>query len=1133
VQKRLDFRILGPLEVRAEGVPLPLGGPRQRALLALLLLSANRVVSRDRLLEELVGARTGDAAHHTLSVQVSRLRRSIQPDGLTESRLVTCAPGYSLRVGPGELDLHRFEELVGEGRQALEENDPEQAVMRFRAAESLWRGRPLADIEFERFAQIEVERLEELRLGTLEERIQAELALGRHATLVPELERLAAEHPLRERFRGQLMLALYRAGRQADALEAYRLGRALLSEELALDPSPPLKELEQAILRQDAALELPRSAPAFPQAAEPLAVADARAAEPAPPWRARGLRWAGIATAGALVLGLVGFFTTEGGGSERSGFVSGDAIALVSPVSGRISAVVPLAASPSDTVEGFGSLWVTQYGAETVTRVDLRTRSVTQTIRVGHGPTGVATAAGAVWVANTLDGTVSRIDPKTDTVVETTSVGHQPSGLIVAGGSLWVSNRGDSTASRLDPGSGRVDAVVPVGAGPTGLAATRDALWVSSEDAGTVTRIQPHTATVVNTIHVGDAPAAIAAAREGVWVLDRLDSTLSRIDAATDTVAATVPTGGTPAALAVVDGRVWVTNETSGELARLDPNRLTLAHVTRIGGRLGALTASPDGLWVGVAATGARHRGGTMRVVTAIGGVPSTDPASAAEISPVQLLGLSNDGLVTFDHVAGPDGARIVPDLALFLPAPGDGGRTYTFRLRRAIRYSTGGVVMPTDVRSSFERLFDVRSPGMDFYDQIVGAAACESHRPCHLSDGIIADDREGTVTFRLTRPDPDFLYKLAQQYAFVVPASTPHRLLSSPIPATGPYVIATYAPGRELHLVRNPVFREWSAAAQPDGYPDRIDWNFTATPTQAVKMVEQGSADLMTNIGAPPPSTREELQLRFPGLLRTHPETGTDFWALNTRARPFDDVRVRRAVNYAVDRRVVANIYGGSEAAEPTCQLLPPPIPGYRRYCPYTRSPSLTGRWLRSDLDRARRLVAASGTRGMKVTVWDTPQPRAVADEGRYLASVLRRLGYRASVRFLDDPQIFEYTNDSHTHAQVITGGWSADYPSASDFIGKLTCDSFTPGVARSTIDSSELCDPALDREIARAEALQVTHPSAATNAWARLDRKLTNLAIWVPTVTTKDTDVVSSRAGDYQYHLLWGAMYDQIWVR
>ena len=244
----IEFRLLGPLEVTRDDRSLALGGVKQRSLLAILLLHANQVLSTDRLIDELWGASPPPTAAKSLQVMVSRLRKK-----LGDSRLVTHPPGYVLRVEPAALDLARFEQLVGEARQAA----PESAAPKLHRALSLWRGPALADLAYENFAQGEIARLEELRLAALDQRIDADLATGRHTELVGELEALVAGHPLHERLRCQLMLALYRSGRQAEALDAYRAARRELSEELGLEPSEELKRLEQAILRQDPALDLP------------------------------------------------------------------------------------------------------------------------------------------------------------------------------------------------------------------------------------------------------------------------------------------------------------------------------------------------------------------------------------------------------------------------------------------------------------------------------------------------------------------------------------------------------------------------------------------------------------------------------------------------------------------------------------------------------------------------------------------------------------------------------------------------------------------------------------------------------------------------------------------------------------
>ena len=336
-----------------------MGGPRQRALLALLLLSANRTVSRDRLIEELMLDPPGEKAERSLTVQVSRLRKALGSIDGSELRLVASPPGYVLRVEPGELDLDMFERLLAEGRSAFEGGDPARAAAAFRKGEALWRGRPLADLEFEPFARLEVGRLEELRLAAVEERIEAELELGRDAPLVPELEALVAERPLQERLRGLLMVALYRAGRQAEALETYRAGRRELHDELGLEPGPELQELErailthdptlrleQAILTNDPALPLDRTIPAHDPALEPAA-----RAQRAPKRRfhrelAVGLA-AGLVVAAAIVLVLVS-------GGSPSVRLAANGIGAIDTGTGQVALSLPVSSPPTSVAVGRG-----------------------------------------------------------------------------------------------------------------------------------------------------------------------------------------------------------------------------------------------------------------------------------------------------------------------------------------------------------------------------------------------------------------------------------------------------------------------------------------------------------------------------------------------------------------------------------------------------------------------------------------------------------------------------------------------------------------------------------------------------------------------------------------------------------
>ncbi len=255
-----QFSLLGPLSVTLDGAPIALGGQKRRALLAVLLLDANHVVSRDRLIDALWGEDPPDTARNTIQVYVSQLRKLL-PEGVLE----TAAPGYRLVVEPEAVDLFEFMRLSEEGRTALGAGDAPGAADALEAALALWRGAPLADFAWEPFAQTEIVRLEELRLAALEDRIEADLSLGRHGQLIAELERLVAEHPLRERLRGQLMLALYRSGRQADALAVYQRARRTMVDELGIEPGESLRRLERSILAHDPSLNAPQAGATSPR----------------------------------------------------------------------------------------------------------------------------------------------------------------------------------------------------------------------------------------------------------------------------------------------------------------------------------------------------------------------------------------------------------------------------------------------------------------------------------------------------------------------------------------------------------------------------------------------------------------------------------------------------------------------------------------------------------------------------------------------------------------------------------------------------------------------------------------------------------------------------------------------------
>jgi peptide/nickel transport system substrate-binding protein len=387
-----------------------------------------------------------------------------------------------------------------------------------------------------------------------------------------------------------------------------------------------------------------------------------------------------------------------------------------------------------------------------------------------------------------------------------------------------------------------------------------------------------------------------------------------------------------------------------------------------------------------------------------------------------------------------------------------------------------------------------------------------------------VADDASGTVTFHLTAPDPEFLYELTEQeYAAPVPPGTPdYDMGLDPIPGTGPYRIAL-AHANEVRLARNPFFREWSHAAQPDGNPDVIVWRRIRNEEAAATAVEEGHADWLQS--AIPLAAYRQTRIQSPAQLHSHALFAVEFLPFNTHVAPFRNVLVRRALNYAIDRNAIVRMYGGPAFATPTCQPLAPGLPGYIRFCPYTLHPRADGAYSGPDPRYARRLIARSGTRGDHITVWGSPDEGFVPPRmAFYVASVLRSLGYRTTVRLMP---IAKMTTARYSHLKLSTNGdWLVDYPDPTSYIPQF----FSCG-GRST--NGYVCDPALDRELQRAESLEPRAPAAANALWATIDRTLTNQAYWVPTVNMRQVDLVSKRIGGYQFNPVWGFLVDQSWVR
>jgi ABC-type dipeptide transport system, periplasmic component len=860
-----------------------------------------------------------------------------------------------------------------------------------------------------------------------------------------------------------------------------------------------------------------------------------------------------------LVAGLVVVVLLAGGGAygvvratrSPAALSAQDRVDVVDLSSAHVVEQVLLDQQPAGVAGGAGSMWVTNAAAGTVSRLDPDTRRVITTIEVGGQPTGVVVADGVVWVSDQEDRSVAEISPDVNKVVETVPVGNRPTGIAAGPSGVWVVNSADDTVTRIDARSGKASKSVDVGAGPAGIAVTADTVWVTNSADGTVSAIDPSTAKQRATYPVGIGPTGIAAAAGALWVANNLDGTLARLDPDTGAVTMKIPVGNGPTAVAAAGGSVWVSNEDGATLVRVDPRTDQVTATLRVGGTPHGLAAAGGSLWVTAAATAISHRGGTL---TVLGGVDtSIDPA----INYGTSSSIAYDGLVGLRRAAGAAGTTLVPDLATAIPTPVDGGKTYAFRLRKGIRYSTGALVHATDLRRAIERQF--RMPpafSLNYYSGIRGADACLKQRraaealddpkvraaadkgdalaerklrssECDLSRGIETDDATGSVTFHLVAPDAEFLYKLTLTLAAAVPPGTPdHDTGTHPIPSTGPYQIGSYTPhvkakgGRparlgRLELVRNPHFREWSRAAQPDGYPDRIVFRETPRGHDDLGDVLAGKADFLSVTGSP---RMQELKTRYAAQLHRNPGPGLHQIVFNTTKPPFNDVHARRALNYAVDPQQLLRTEGGVDAAQGTCQVLPPGFPGYAPYCPY-----------RTDLVKAHRLVAQSGTARDRVTVLLPDLQKAV---GPYLKRILTSLGYRVRIDILRADNYFGVAYRPHPQAQLVFNGWAADYPAASQFVEELfSCRYADP--AKRSFNAGRFCEAGVEATIQQALALQQTQPAAAGRLWQQADREVVDQAALLPLGIPLDVSVTSRQVGNFLYQPIYGVLLDQLWVK
>jgi DNA-binding SARP family transcriptional activator/DNA-binding beta-propeller fold protein YncE len=558
---------------------------RERALLLLLLLHAPRPVSTDGIMDALWPSAPPESAVKVVQNYVLRLRKALGHDAVA-----TVPAGYMLVLDGATLDAARAAALFARGHEALAGGAPDEADRLIDEGLSLFRGEPLADVRYEDFARAEITRLNEMQLAAVEDQYDARLQLGKHTSLVSHLEQRVERWPLRERLRGQLMLALYRSGRQADALAVYRKGHEALAEH-GLEPTRVLRDLESEILNQDPVLDLP------PSAGHDLARRT----------RSRSLMGVagGLAALAAVGAGAYWFVQPASGRSISS--LPADSVARVDPGTGRVDRWFSVGNTPTAVALSPGALWVTSFDDRTVIRIDLSSGrqevagtpstptgiaadgagvwvigrddgtierldeagvGVLAVLRTRPGLTDVTVDREGVWVSNAADGTLTRVDPQTNEVVSTLAGLTTPTGVALGAGRVWVAEAGARRVDAIDPSDGRIDLRIPLKLDPAELTFGDGALWATNPRDGTVTRIDPRSG-VQQLISVGTEPSHVAVANDYAWVTVDRDHTILKINGRTGRIerrlqladASKLVSRGrtiTPGGLATAGGSVWL-----------------------------------------------------------------------------------------------------------------------------------------------------------------------------------------------------------------------------------------------------------------------------------------------------------------------------------------------------------------------------------------------------------------------------------------------------------------------------------------------------------------------------------------------------------------------------------------------
>ena len=1011
----MEFRILGPLEVVDGERSISLGGPKQRSVLALLLLARGRAVSTDTLVERIWDGRPPETARKSVQGYVGSLREALG------GRIETVERGYALPTREAELDVEVFEDLA----RTRGGESARHAATRLDRALALVRGHPLEDLRHERWAETEASRLDEVVLSAQEACNDAELSVGHDARLVPELERLSAAHPYRERFAEQLMLALYRSGRQAAALEAYRRVAHRLRTDLGLEPGRALQELEQRMLNHDPALE-PRNR-----------LEQAR--------RRRRFGWKLIAFGGALIaLAAV----AAGVLVERSRGASLESVKpsviILDTQTGKVVARWPYQefAYPWATT-GDGRFWLASTTSG-FTEIDARTgRFVRRVLPPFATGTNLALPSGnSIWFTGV--GGLARYDMQQgrETARYRLMRGTHRFGLYGitrASRSIWVASVEENEVIRVDPSTGAAEARIPVRS-PWVLASGEGGIWVTSETDG-VERIDPATNTVAAVAAVPQPLDSVVVGGGFAWVTNDPKGAVYQVDS-TGHIVQTYFTGDGAHEPSFSDGKVWVSNESGGTLTSIDATTGALRDY-RFGHPLG--TEAALGRYVMVAITGgltvdqqlARLNGRIAKLIVPVFQFDPPDPPLVSNPFVLQLERATCAGLLSYPARGGPP----QPELASSLPAVSDDGRTYTFTVRRGVRFAppSRAVVTAQAVRYSIERALSPKlgtpRPASVYLEDLTGYEAYGRGTQRHISGIRVEGDR---ISFTLRARSADFLERLSLPYFCTVPLGTPivdGGLQPVAPPSAGPYYMASRENGAWTLLRANPNYRgrrtpKLDAIVLREGLDSGI----------AVGRVERGDWDALAlddSLLEPDGSIARRFAVhnRAKLMYRALPEARLDFIALNAGRGPLRDPTLRRSVAVALDAAGLAE----SRSLTPTVGLLPPAVRGGGIVGP------------------SRRLRRQSGGRHDTLTlVVDQECGEACSRFAAIVAAALRPLGL--TVRTQLSANVAASMRAPHGRVDMAALETSLPYPDPASFLERMLGHevprAWLPASTRSALD-------------------------------------------------------------------------------